>query len=131
MNARLERLDEEMVDRMIEVHHFPFWVGRAAECQLVLDQSGVWNRHLSLVLEQGVGVFAKPHNEAFFAINGKSPTGKVQLRQGDTLELGGVKLRFWLAPMEQKNFALREVITWTVLALLAATQVGVVYWLIR
>jgi len=68
--------------------------------------------------------------DAIASVNGK-PTTQALLRNGDTIELGVVKLQFWLDQARQKSLRLLEAFTW--LAFLAVTlgEVVLVYWLLR
>jgi hypothetical protein len=61
-------------------------------------------------------------------MNGE-PVTQGRLRNGDTLELGGVQLRFSLSPTRHRHMVLREALTWSALALLCLVQAALVYFL--
>ena len=47
-----------------------------------------------------------------------------ELRNGDLIELGAVKIQFWIAKAEQIRLRWREWLTWLALILLTAAQVA-------
>jgi hypothetical protein len=61
-------------------------------------------------------------------ING-APARAARLRNGDLLELGGLKLRFWLAPAPLRSLRMREWLTWGLLAVLTGLQIALLFWL--
>src|SRR5262245_54377769 len=108
---------------------FPFRIGRAPECDLCLDDDGVWDRHLELNLRSDAGIHLAAQPQALTAVNGQ-PVLETPLRNGDLIEMGSLRLRFWLAPTRQRGLRLRESLTWLFLALLSLGQVAVIYWLV-
>jgi len=109
---------------------FPFGVGRNCDADLCLEEDGVWERHLELVLEMPEGFLLRANSNALTTVNGQ-PTRQSFLRNGDVIELGPVNIQFWLSQMRQIDLRLREFLTWFALAALCAAQVALVYWLIR
>lgn len=108
---------------------FPFGVGRSSPAELILDDNGVWDRHLQVDLRRDEGVVLEGAPEALVSINGNRVANAV-LRNGDIIELGSVKLRFSLSPTRQRSLRIREVLTWIALGLLCVAQVTLIYWLI-
>ena len=53
------------------------------------------------------------------------------LRNGDTIEIGFVKILFALSPTLQKSLALREWLTWISLTGICLIQVALIYKLLR
>jgi hypothetical protein len=106
--------------------HFPFLVGRSARAHLVLDGAGVWDDHARIDFQPGEGFLLEPCAGALVSVNGER-TGRTRLRNGDLIECGSVKLRFWLAPFRQRGLRLREGLTWLALGALFAFQIGLVY----
>jgi hypothetical protein len=51
------------------------------------------------------------------------------LRNGDLLEMGALKVRFWLSESKQSSMRFREWATWAALALLTLGQIALIYWL--
>lgn len=110
------------------VRRFPYQVGREAASDLRLEDDGVWDRHARLELRVPEGVWLESRPEAPTSVNGSLVNGLI-LRNGDLIELGSVKLRFWLSETVQHNQRMREFLTWGAVAALCALQVGLVYWM--
>ena len=110
-----------------EGRRFPFVIGRAPSSSLVLEDPGVWERHLEIHWAEG-GLCLVTGAEALASLNGE-PVREGRLRDGDILELGSVKLRFGLSPMRQGGLYFREVLTWVALAVISLGQVAIVYLL--
>lgn len=76
-------------------------IGRADTCELPLGDAGVSRAHASLSLSVlGVQVTDLASRNGTF-INGLRLTGQTLLRQGDTIMLGGVRLRYGVEAEEQ------------------------------
>jgi predicted component of type VI protein secretion system len=114
----------EMVAR-----RFPFRIGRAASADLQLEDSGVWDQHLEVAFNPATGFVLNAHPDAITALNGH-PMQETILRNGDTIEIGAFKIRFWLAETRQKSLRLREWLTWLAFMLILAGQLALIYrWL--
>ena len=114
----------------VVVRRFPFVIGRAANTNLPLDEPGVWDRHLQIRFERKAGFAFDAQTNALVLVNGE-PAEEGMLRNGDVIELGSARLRFWLARAGQKSLRLREVLTWTALLGLFLGQALLVYFLTR
>src|SRR6266542_2389183 len=79
-----------------ETRRFPVRIGRLAGSDLQLEEAGVWDDHLKVGLEPNEGFMAETQANAFASINGR-PVQRAALRNGDTIEVGSVKLQFWLS----------------------------------
>ena len=117
-----------MAGREIDAGHFPFLIGRAASAGLRLDDMGVWDRHLELFLDPDKGISLQIQESANAAINGESFERAI-MRNGDIVELGAVKLRFWLAKARRRNLVWREWMVWIGVTAIALTQIVLIYWL--
>jgi hypothetical protein len=53
------------------------------------------------------------------------------LRNGDTIELGALKLQFWLAETRQFGLRLRETLVWLGIIAVFFAQFGLIYCLLR
>jgi len=111
----------------IIARRLPFFVGRAPSDHLVLEDDGVWERHLTLRC-QGESLLLTAGPEAFVALNGEQ-VREAALKNGDLLDVGSVKLRFGLSPTRQHPLWLRESLTWAALALLSLGQIALIYFL--
>ena len=112
------------------VRRFPASIGRSAASDFRLEGDGMWEQHLELDLNPTDGFVATSHPNALAAVNGR-PFQHTILRNGDILELGSVKLRFWLGETRQRGLRFREWLTWAAFTLIAAGQVWLIYWLVR
>ena len=112
-----------------ETRHFPIRIGRSAASNLQLEEAGVWDDHLKVSLEATEGFLAETQSNAFASINGQS-IQRAALRNGDTIEIGSVKLQFWLSEAQQRGQTFREALVWSVISLVCLAQIALVYWLL-
>lgn len=115
-------------DRWI-ARRFPVRIGRDADNDLRLSDSGIWNRHCDVILDPELGCVLVAQPDALLTVN-REPQQNTRLRNGDTIELGGVRLRFWLADPVLRSFHLNEWFVWLLIAGLALGQTAVAWWLI-
>ena len=108
---------------------FPFVIGRNRSADLCLEQEGVWERHLELHLQLSEGFLLKAHPQALTNLNGK-PVQQASLRNGDLIEVGRLKIQFWLSDTRQRSLWWREFLTWAALAALCAGQILLIYQLL-
>jgi pSer/pThr/pTyr-binding forkhead associated (FHA) protein len=109
--------------------HFPFRIGRATSSDLQVEDAGVWEQHLEVAFDPGTGFVLNTQTDAIAALNGL-PVRQTILRNGDTIEIGATKIRFWLAETRQKGLRFRERLTWTAFGLILALQLALIYrWL--
>ena len=109
---------------------FPVRIGRAAAADLRLEEDGIWDEHLLLAYEAGQGITARTVRDALARLNGE-PVAQSEVRNGDILELGSVKLEFWLNEARQRSLRLIEVLTWGGIAAVTIAQIALVYCLAR
>ena len=109
---------------------FPIRVGRSAKADLRLDEPGVWDQHLQILLKPKEGFILQAHDDALVSLNGE-PLRSGLLRNGDCIELGASKLQFWLAESRQRGLKSRELLSWAGIALVSLGQVALVYWLLE
>jgi predicted component of type VI protein secretion system len=126
---QLDVLSGKKAGSQTVVRHFPFHVGRAPENHLKLDDDGVWDQHLSFEFQSGGFNLAVAPN-ALVAVNGQ-PFQNQTLRNGDTITIGSAKLQFWLAAARQRGLRFRELFVWSLIAAVTASQIALIYWLIR
>lgn len=127
---QLRILSGKMAGDTQVVRRFPFRIGRSAENDLILDDSGVWDNHLTLGFEKANGFTLKTAPETFAAINEK-PQTSVRLRNGDIISFGSAKIQFWLAAPLQRSLRLRELSVWLLLAAVTAFQFLLIYRLLK
>ena len=122
---QLQVLSGRQAGRDIVVRRFPLVVGRGAEAGLSLDDAGVWDRHLHIQFQPGAGFTFSVQAEALMLVNGERAEQGL-LRNGDLLDLGSTRLRFWLAPSRQKSLRVREALTWAALLAIFVIQVALI-----
>lgn len=110
---------------------FPFRIGRSSGADLVIEEPGVWDDHFHVEFERGNGFVAHPQGDALMTINGESAREKKLLRNGDSIEIGGARLQFWLGETRQSGMRLRESLVWIGIVLVTLAQVALIYRLLR
>ena len=109
---------------------FPVRVGRSPECDLQLEEHGVWNEHFHIELNPAAGFVLSTEPDALVTANGQ-PVQRLVLRNGDTVEAGALKLQFWIGETRRRNLTLSEWLVWITLLGVIAVQVALIYWLPR
>ncbi len=109
---------------------FPFVVGRNSTADLCLEQDGIWDRHLEFHLQIPDGFLLKAHPRALTSVNGQQ-VQQTFLRNGDLIEVGPLKIQFWLSETRQRGLRTREFLTWFALAALCAAQIVLIYGLLN
>lgn len=113
-----------------EPRRFPVQIGRAATADLQLEEAGVWDRHLRIDFHPNEGFLLQTEPEACVQVNGQRLEQTV-LRNGDTIEIGVVRVQFWLAETRQASLRVREGFSWSVIVAVSMAQVALIYWLLR
>lgn len=127
--VQLRVLSGSRADDLRIVRRFPFHVGRAADNDLPLNADGVWNYHFKLEFKPQEGFTFQTFDEAFAAVNDQPQTA-ARLRNGDIITFGSAKIQFWLAPARQRGLRVRELLVWTMIAAVTASQVALICWLL-
>jgi hypothetical protein len=109
---------------------FPVRVGRDAGAHLRAEEDGVWEQHLRLDFAPAQGVILSARPEAPTRVNGH-PVQQALLRNGDTIELGALRLQFWLSETRQRGLGLREAFTWAGIVAIGLGQVAIIYLMLR
>lgn len=110
------------------LQHFPALIGRSRSAALSLEDAGVWEQHLTIECDGDEGFSAALQPDALATLNGQ-PFTRQRLRNGDVLELGAVKLRFWIAASAQRGLRWREAALWLGLLAFLGLQAGLL-WLL-
>jgi predicted component of type VI protein secretion system len=106
---------------------FPVRVGRAPTCDLQLEEHGVWNEHFHIDIHSAAGFVLETQPEALVTANGQ-PVQRMVLRNGDTLEIGALKLQFWLSEARQRGLRLSEWLVWALIASVILGQAALVVY---
>jgi pSer/pThr/pTyr-binding forkhead associated (FHA) protein len=110
--------------------HFPVRIGRSADADLQVEEGGVWEQHLQLDFNPAEGIVLSTQPDALATVNGQAVHQTI-LRNGDTIDIGSLRLQFWLSEIRQADLRLREGFTWAAIAAISLGQVGLIYWLLR
>jgi len=127
--VQLRIVSGAMAGREVAARRFPFRLGRGPAADLPLPAPGVWERHAEIHCHRGGSLELASHPEAVTGLNGQRVQRAV-LRNGDVIELGSVRLQFWLSPTRQASLWPRESLTWLALAGLFAVQAALIRWLL-
>jgi pSer/pThr/pTyr-binding forkhead associated (FHA) protein len=109
---------------------FPVRIGRAVAADLQLDEDGVWDEHLQLKFSPAEGIVLSAQPNALSTVNGQ-PVRQTVLRNGDTIDIGSLRMQFWLSETRQAGLRFREGLTWAGIAAISLGQVCLIYWLLR
>jgi pSer/pThr/pTyr-binding forkhead associated (FHA) protein len=110
------------------VRQFPFRIGRSRAADLCVEEDGVWDDHLELDFDPAQGFILSAQENAIATVNGW-PIQTVILRNGDLIEIGALKIHFWLGETRQAGLRLQEWLPWIILFLICVLQGGLIYWL--
>lgn len=128
--VQLKILSGRSEEASLVVRRFPCVIGRSPSADVRLEESGVWDRHLELALNDAGKFVLRTFPNALATVNGAS-CSETPLKNGDLIEMGILKIRFWLCETRQQSLRLREIVTWLSLGILSAGQIGLIYWLLR
>jgi pSer/pThr/pTyr-binding forkhead associated (FHA) protein len=109
---------------------FPVRIGRAPSSDLQLEEDGVWDEHLTIGLDPAEGFVLEAQPHALATASGQ-PVRHTILRNGDAIEIGSLKMQFWLGEARQRGLRFREWFVWTIIAAVSLGQVALVYWLLQ
>jgi predicted component of type VI protein secretion system len=109
---------------------FPVRIGRSAASDLQLEENGVWDGHFELSFDPNQGFLLNPCPNALVTVNHEA-VQVTRLRNGDSIEIGPVQIRFWLAETRQRGLRIREWFVWTVVVVMSLGEVVLVYWLLK
>jgi pSer/pThr/pTyr-binding forkhead associated (FHA) protein len=127
---QLKILTGKMAGTAWVARHFPVRIGRATGADLRLEEQGVWDEHFQITLDGRQGFTVETQPNALATVNGQ-PTQQSVLRNGDLIEIGSLKIQFWLGEAAQRGLKIREGLVWSIIAAVTLGQIALVYWLIR
>ncbi|MFA6545203.1 MAG: FHA domain-containing protein [Limisphaerales bacterium] len=108
---------------------FPCTIGRAGGDDLQLVDAGIWENHLQLDLRIPEGFSLCRPGQGRAIVNG-SEFDELILRNGDVIELGAVKIQFWLGEARQSDNRVRETVTWLALGALVILEGALLFALL-
>jgi pSer/pThr/pTyr-binding forkhead associated (FHA) protein len=127
---QLKILSGKMAGNSFVARHFPVRIGRGASSDLQLEEPGVWDAHIQITLAGNEGFLIETHLDALATVNGH-PAQQTPLRNGDVIEIGSLKIQFWLAEAPQKGLKIREAFVWVMVAAVTLLELTLIYWLVR
>jgi hypothetical protein len=128
--VQLKVLSGKKAGTIWEARRFPVRIGRSAGADLPFEDAGVWDDHLRLGFDRHEGIVLNAQPDALAFVNGQ-PVSQTVLRNGDVIDIGSLKLQFWLSETQQTGLRFREGLTWASIAAICLGQVGLIYWLLR
>ena len=120
--VRLHILSGSMAGVQWTARHLPVRVGRAGDNDLALTDQGVWERHVTLTADASGAISLRAEGDALMTVNQKSVRSH-ELRVGDEIEIGAVRLQFWLAPPGRRRLGWREAAVWALLGAVVAAEI--------
>ena len=110
------------------LRNYPCSIGRNPSSDVPVEEPGVWDQHCEIDLDLSCGFTLKTDPSAIASVNGE-PVQRALLKNGDRIDLGALKLQFWLNPSQTRSFRIRELLTWVALVFFSLFQVALFYWL--
>jgi pSer/pThr/pTyr-binding forkhead associated (FHA) protein len=107
---------------------FPVRAGRAPDNDLRLEAPGVYDRHFEVDVTSGQTLELSVLEPALVNVNAQ-PVTRCNLRHGDLVEAGAVRLRFWLAPTRQARLWSSQAGVWIAWILVLVAQFVLLRWL--
>ena len=127
---QLNILTGKMAGTTWVARRFPVRIGRSIACDLQIEEHGVWDEHFQITFDKQEGFTLQIHPHALVSVNG--PLAEhIPLRNGDVIEIGALKIQFWLAEAGQRGLKIREALVWLLVVAITLGQVGLIYWLVR
>ena len=128
--VQLKILSGKKAGTEMAARRFPFHIGRAATCDLPLDDPGIWDKHFKIDFDSTEGFLLVSDVNTSVIIEGKT-VQQTALRNGDVIGIGTAKILFSFSPTRQKSLAFRESLTWIALAGLCLAQIALIYRFLR
>jgi predicted component of type VI protein secretion system len=128
--VQLEILSGKTAGAKWQSRRFPVRVGRSGNADLQLEAPGVWDEHFQIALDPAAGFRLQNYSGALVAVNGATVENTV-LRNGDQIEIGALKLQFWLSEARQRGLRIREGMIWLILLAVSVGQIALIYWLMQ
>ena len=128
--VQLKGLSGKKAGTVWVARRFPVRIGRSAGADLQVEENGIWDQHLRLDFNPAEGIVLSAQPDALASVNGQAVQHAV-LRNGDAIDIGSLRLQFWLSEIRQSDLRLREAFTWVAIAVISLGQVGLIYWLLR
>jgi hypothetical protein len=126
--VRLRILSGKKAGTQWDARRFPVRIGRSATSDLQLEEAGVWDDHFKLTFSRAEGFRLVGSPDALVTVN-QEPVQTVRLHNGDSIEVGAVRMQFWLRETRQRGLRLREWFVWTLIVATSLAELAAIYWL--
>jgi len=113
-----------------DARRFPVRVGRAVANDLQLEDDGVWDQHFELIFNRAEGFVLTARPDALVTVN-HEPVQTARLRNGDSIEVGAVRIRFWLGATRQRGLRAREWFVWALIVVISVVEIMIIYLLLN
>lgn len=127
---QLQILSGKMAGTRWTARRFPVRIGRATSNDLQLVEDGIWDEHLELHFDRSEGFSLATLSDALLTLNHER-VAVARLRNGDLIEIGSVRLRFWLGEVRQRGLRLREAFVWGLVTVMSLGEIALIYWLLQ
>jgi len=104
------------------IEQFPFRIGRSSKAGLCLSDAGVWDQHAVLTQAEDGTFLIRPESGAVVTVEGNG-IAEHHLRNGDIIDCGGAKVRFWISAAPARSLVLREACVWAIILSILAAEV--------
>jgi hypothetical protein len=128
--VQLKFLSGKQAGTVWVARRFPVRIGRSVSADLQLEENGVWDQHLQLDFNLTEGIVLSALPNALATVNGQ-PVRQAVMRNGDAIDIGSLRMQFWLSETRQVGLSFREGLTWAGIAAVSLGQVGLIYWLLH
>lgn len=127
---QLQILSGKMAGTRWTARRFPVRIGRGTSNDLQLVEDGIWDQHLELHFDRSEGFSLAALSDALLTLN-HDRVAAARLRNGDLIEIGSVRLRFWLGEVRQHGLRLREAVVWGLVTVMSLGEIALIYWLLQ
>ena len=128
--VQLEILSGKKAGTTWIARRFPIHINRSPTADLRLEEAGMWDRHLTLSFAPAAGIELDVAPNAIASVNGQ-PVQHTILHNGDCVEAGSAKIKFWLSETHQAGLRMREWLAWGVVVAVTASQIALIYHLLN
>lgn len=114
-------LKGKMAGKRFYVSQFPFLVGRDPKAHLVIEEDGLWHKHFLIEKGPNKSFYLRTLDDATVIIDSEFKN-EAELKNGDIIEIGELKIRFSLSPTHLKYVQIREILLWICIILLVLIE---------
>jgi pSer/pThr/pTyr-binding forkhead associated (FHA) protein len=113
------------------IRKFPCVIGRSSTAEVVMQSPGIWDRHLTIELDERERRFRFQIETGAIAFRNRERVQEGWLKNGDLFQLGSSEILVSLAPASQKPLNRMELGAWLLLVCVILVELGLVFVLRR